>query len=81
MPKGPENVASVDNFTVKTIVSNTGAETVTLLNDPNSILTPKWKTNTFGLVGPNGVPAKFGGIKVSALFRAVTINLTWHTPR
>ncbi|KAG9047562.1 hypothetical protein FS837_002025 [Tulasnella sp. UAMH 9824] len=62
---GPTIVTSVDDFTIKTVITNNGAEGVNLLDDPNSILTPKWKTNTFGIVGPNGIPAKFDGLKWS----------------
>lgn len=58
-------MTSVDNFAIKTVITNNGAEAVSLLNDPNSILTPEWKTNTFGIVGPNGTPAKFDGVKAS----------------
>ncbi|KIO33834.1 hypothetical protein M407DRAFT_178222 [Tulasnella calospora MUT 4182] len=61
---GPTVVTSADNFTIKTVITNNGAEAVNLLDDPNSILTPKWKTNTFGIVGPNGIPAKFDGVKL-----------------
>ncbi|KAG9010752.1 hypothetical protein FRB90_007673 [Tulasnella sp. 427] len=62
---GPTVITSVDNFTIKTVITNHGAEEVSLLNDPNSVLTPSWKTNTFGIVGPNGTPAKFDGVKAS----------------
>lgn len=62
---GPDAVTSVDDFTLKTVITNHGADTVKLLNDPNSVLTPHWKTNSFGIVGPAGTAAEFGGIKVS----------------
>ncbi|KAG8906552.1 hypothetical protein FRB99_006666 [Tulasnella sp. 403] len=61
---GSGSVSSVDDFVLKTTITNNGVEAVTLLNDPNSILTPQWKTDVFGIVGPHGTPAKFGGVKV-----------------
>lgn len=60
---GPDTITSVDDFTLKTVITNNGAEEVKLVNDPNGVLTPTWKTDTFGIVGPAGA-AKFGGIKV-----------------
>lgn len=61
---GPSTVASVDDFVVKTSLTNFGDREITLLNDPNSILTPDWKTATFGVINADGAPAKFGGVKV-----------------
>ena len=63
---GPQAVSSVDDLIVKTSLTNSGTREITLLNDPNSILTPNWKTATFGVVSADGAPAKFGGVKVSA---------------
>jgi len=57
-------VSDVDNFVVKTILTNNGDETLTLLNEPESILTPQWKTNVFGIVAADGGAAKFGGVRV-----------------
>jgi len=57
-------VSDVDNFVVKTILTNNGDESLTLLNEPDSILTPQWKTNIFGIVSTNGGAAKFDGVRV-----------------
>ena len=61
---GPDAVSDVDNFVVKTILTNNGDETLTLLNEPDSILTPQWKTNVFGIVAANGAAASFDGVRV-----------------
>lgn len=39
---GEKSVVDVDNFKVVATVTNTGDETLNLLNDPNSLLTPNW---------------------------------------
>ncbi|KAG9123603.1 hypothetical protein FRC07_014585 [Ceratobasidium sp. 392] len=59
---GPTGVKDVDNLTVKTILTNTGSETVKLLKDPRTVLSD-WRTNTFAIEGTTGTPA-FTGIKV-----------------
>jgi peptidyl-Lys metalloendopeptidase len=60
---GPSSVTA-DKFKVTTILSNNGDKDVTLLNDPNSILMPQYKTDVFGIVSKHGTPARFGGICV-----------------
>ena len=69
---GPEAVHSVDDFTVTTAITNSGVESITLLNDPGSILTPSWKTNAFGILGPDGKPAGFGGVKVRNVLQVLS---------
>lgn len=59
---GPQAVTDVDNLTVKAIVTNTGSETVKLLNDPRTVLS-NWRTDTFAIEGTAGTPA-FTGIKI-----------------
>ncbi|KAF8592858.1 peptidyl-Lys metalloendopeptidase, partial [Ceratobasidium sp. AG-I] len=49
-------------LSVKAVVTNTGSETVKLLNDPRTVLS-NWRTNTFAIEGAAGTPA-FTGIKV-----------------
>ncbi|KAG8914197.1 hypothetical protein FRC02_005076, partial [Tulasnella sp. 418] len=61
---GSGSTIDADNFKIKTIITNTGDESVTLLNEPNSVLTPQWKTNIFGVVANNGAAARFKGMKV-----------------
>jgi peptidyl-Lys metalloendopeptidase len=57
-------VTDVDDFVIQTKLINSGDESLTLLNDPNSILTPSLKTNVFGIVATGGSSAKFNGMKV-----------------
>ena len=64
MSIGADTITDVDNFNLKTVWTNSGDESLTLLNEPNSILTPHWKTNVFGIVAADGSAAKFGGVKV-----------------
>lgn len=47
---GEAIVHSVDDFKVVAKVTNTGDETLTLLNDPNTLLTPNWTTNVFHIL-------------------------------
>ncbi|KAG8902137.1 hypothetical protein FRB99_004824 [Tulasnella sp. 403] len=63
--KGPSSVTDVQSFSVSTVITNHGDEAVTLLNSPDSILAPKWKTNSFGVVSQDrGLAARFVGVKV-----------------
>ncbi|KAG8904275.1 hypothetical protein FRB99_001978 [Tulasnella sp. 403] len=59
----PAAITSVDEFVLKAAITNHGWETINLLNDPNSIVTPH-KTEMFDLVGPNGKTPTFGGLIV-----------------
>lgn len=59
---GPQSVTDVDNLSVKAVVTNTGSETVKLLNDPRTVLS-NWRTNSFAIEGAAGSP-DFTGIKV-----------------
>lgn len=56
--EGDKVVKDVDNFKVVAKISNTGDEKLTLLNDPNSLLTPKWNTKTFAISSAEGVSAE-----------------------
>ncbi|KAG8904274.1 hypothetical protein FRB99_001977 [Tulasnella sp. 403] len=88
---GPAAVTSVDDLILTTTVNNNGAEPVTLVNDPNSVLTPDWPTEVFQVTGPNGTAATFTGVRVkwaptlavaSGLVKTIgpdeTINLEHH---
>ncbi|KDQ21772.1 hypothetical protein BOTBODRAFT_183025, partial [Botryobasidium botryosum FD-172 SS1] len=46
---GPSDVNGVNNLNVTTKIQNTGNETLRLLNDPQSVLTPRWATNVFSI--------------------------------
>ncbi|KAG8760527.1 hypothetical protein FRC11_000270 [Ceratobasidium sp. 423] len=58
----PESVSDVENFTVTAIVKNTGNETLQLLNDPRSVLSPA-RTHTFNVASEKGSP-QFTGMFV-----------------
>ncbi|CAE6521866.1 unnamed protein product [Rhizoctonia solani] len=59
---GPPNVTDVDNLFVKTVVTNTGSDSVKLLKNPSSILSD-WQTNSFSIKGSLGTPV-FTGIRI-----------------
>ncbi|KAK7046104.1 hypothetical protein VNI00_007105 [Paramarasmius palmivorus] len=59
----PESVADVSSFSVVTTITNTGDETLKLLNDPRSALSP-WATNTFEVANSDGVAPEFTGVIV-----------------
>ena len=61
---GEKTFTDVDNFHVVAKVTNNGDETLTFLNDPGTLLTPKWKTNIFSVVSADGVVPEFGGVAV-----------------
>ncbi|OBZ73457.1 Peptidyl-Lys metalloendopeptidase [Grifola frondosa] len=61
---GPTTVQDVHNFTVVTTVTNTGDETLKLLNDPQSLLT-KSPTNIFDITNSYGGSPEFIGIKAA----------------
>ncbi|PPR01230.1 hypothetical protein CVT24_005994 [Panaeolus cyanescens] len=60
---GVESVNNVENFKVKTTITNTGAETVKVLNDPRGALS-KMPTDTFTITNTKGDKPSFSGIKV-----------------
>ncbi|KAB5596497.1 Peptidyl-Lys metalloendopeptidase [Ceratobasidium theobromae] len=53
---------NADNLFIKVTVTNTGLETVKLLNDPSSVLSD-WRTNSFSIKSNGGMPS-FTGIRV-----------------
>ena len=59
---GAEAITSADSFQVATVITNTGDETVKLLNDPSGPLS-KLPTDTFYITNSEGSSAVFGGIK------------------
>jgi peptidyl-Lys metalloendopeptidase len=62
---GAENVHGVDNLSIKATLINTGDSTLRLLNNPNSVLTPQWKTATFTPTNAqSGARPAFKGAKV-----------------
>ncbi|RDB29715.1 Peptidyl-Lys metalloendopeptidase [Hypsizygus marmoreus] len=60
---GPETVHDVDNLKVVTTVTNTGDETLKILNDPRGPLN-KLAANTFAITDANGAVPAFTGVKV-----------------
>ncbi|KAG8894820.1 hypothetical protein FRB99_000972, partial [Tulasnella sp. 403] len=72
---GPSSVTDAQSLKLSTTITNHGDEAVTLLNSPDSILTPKLKTNSFGVVSQGqGRPARFTGIKVKWSSDAAVAN-------
>lgn len=61
---GKKGIADVDDFKVVAKITNSGTETITLLNDPNTLLTPNWATKTFHLSNAEGVVPEFKGVAV-----------------
>ncbi|CAE6336385.1 unnamed protein product [Rhizoctonia solani] len=59
---GPSNVTDVDNLFVKTMLTNTGLDSVKLLKDPSSVLSD-WQTNSFNIKSSFGRPF-FTGLRV-----------------
>ncbi|KAJ8075682.1 hypothetical protein PM082_021312 [Marasmius tenuissimus] len=59
----PASSSDVTGLEVITTVTNTGDETLKLLNHPNSVLS-KWATNSFDVKNADGVAAEFTGIKI-----------------
>ncbi|KAF9259016.1 zincin [Marasmius fiardii PR-910] len=59
----PSTSADVSDFEVVTTVTNTGDETLKLLNNPDSVLS-KWATNSFEISNADGVKPKFTGVHV-----------------
>lgn len=62
---GEKIVTNVNNFQVLAKVTNTGDETLTLLNDPHTLLTPHWRTKSFHITSAEGAVPRFKGVKVS----------------
>jgi hypothetical protein len=62
---GEKTVTDVDNFKVVVKVTNSGDETLTLLDDPRTLLTPDWNTETFHITNSEGVVPEFKGVAVS----------------
>lgn len=60
--EGPESVTDVENFKISTVLTNTGNETLRILNDPLGPLS-KLPTETFSIVNSEGSAARFGGVK------------------
>ncbi|KAL0064172.1 hypothetical protein AAF712_008894 [Marasmius tenuissimus] len=59
-PAGSDDVTGLE---VVTTVTNTGDETLKLLNHPNSVLS-KWATDSFEIYNDDGVVADFNGVLV-----------------
>ncbi|KAF9015908.1 zincin [Hymenopellis radicata] len=59
----PASLTDVSALEVVTTITNTGDETVTLLNDPRTVLS-SWATQSFIITGESGVEADFTGVAV-----------------
>lgn len=71
---GEKVVNDVDNFKVVAKVTNTGDETLTLLNDPKTLLTPNWATKAFHISSAEGVVPEFKGVAVSNSLVFITLK-------
>ena len=60
---GPEAVDSVEHLKIVATVTNTGDETLKVLNDPHGPLN-KLPTDTFVITNANGAQPSFTGIKL-----------------
>ncbi|KAK0211138.1 peptidyl-Lys metalloendopeptidase [Desarmillaria ectypa] len=60
---GTDSVVDIENLYVSATLTNTGDTTVKILNDPSSILSPTFSTNTFDINSASGSPS-FVGMKV-----------------
>ena len=60
---GPAAVDGVENLKVVTTITNTGDETLKLLNDPRNTL-HSFPTNTFAVTTDDGASPSFTGVKV-----------------
>ncbi|KAF9018737.1 peptidyl-Lys metalloendopeptidase [Hymenopellis radicata] len=62
---GADSVVDVSNLEVATTVTNTGDETLKILNDPSSVLVSDYATNSFSIssLADNASP-KFTGVKL-----------------
>ncbi|KAK7438460.1 hypothetical protein VKT23_018073 [Stygiomarasmius scandens] len=60
---GPEYAKGVDNLKVKTTLTNTGSDNLSLLNDPRSILDTA-PTDSFRIVGSGGTSPAFSGMRL-----------------
>ncbi|CAE6449819.1 unnamed protein product [Rhizoctonia solani] len=61
---GPSSVVGVDGLTVKTVLKNTGSESLKLLNDPRTVLS-KAPTDAFSITSDSDSQApRFTGIKL-----------------
>ncbi|KAF8874814.1 peptidyl-Lys metalloendopeptidase [Mucidula mucida] len=62
---GADSVVDVNNLEVATTVTNTGDETLKILNDPSSVLVSDYATNSFSIasLADNASP-KFTGVKL-----------------
>jgi peptidyl-Lys metalloendopeptidase len=59
----PLVVSNIDDFEIKTTVTNTGDEPLKLLKDPRGPLS-QWGTNTFETTNQDGAAAEFTGVYV-----------------
>ncbi|KAK0228984.1 peptidyl-Lys metalloendopeptidase [Armillaria fumosa] len=60
---GADSVVDVENLSVSVTLTNTGDTTMKILNDPSSILSQAFATNTFAIDSASGSPS-FVGMKV-----------------
>lgn len=67
----PATAVDVDNLIVSTRITNTGDETLRLLEEPRSLLTPNWPTETFE-IRAGGIKTPFKGVRVCLLHASIS---------
>lgn len=65
---GSEQVTQSGDLRVSAVLTNTGDETLKILNQPDSILSPSWTTQKFHVTNSEGTLAKFRDVRVSQHF-------------
>lgn len=61
---GASSVVGVNNLEVSTTLTNTGDETLKILNDPSTILNNNYATNSFAISSAEDASPLFNGVKV-----------------
>ncbi|KAI0764003.1 Metalloprotease [Trametes elegans] len=69
----PPSMHGVDNFKITTTITNTGNETLRLLNDPRSPLSDL-PTNLFTITNPHGTSPDFIGIEVKYIPQVAAVS-------
>lgn len=68
----PATTVDVDSLVVSTRITNTGDETLRLLEEPRSLLTPNWPTETFE-IRAGGIKTPFKGVRVCSLHDSISL--------
>ena len=61
---GPHSISNVADLKIITTITNTTGSTLTLVNDPSSILTTKYPTERYHIIHSSGVKPIFKGVRI-----------------